>query len=192
MADIKQIAIIVGIAVIFTALVIVSMEAFYETPKYDVYCNYTISGPYRPYEKPYLAEIVNESCNYVYETQEVKNCYNEKGQPLFNYTKDKCPIFAKCDYCQKYLEDATKKHSNLSFIIIALIGIVAIVFGVLFKIEFIGSGFMYGGIATLFYATMRFLMEQNKYIRVIILFLELLIVLWIGYKKLYKKKDEHL
>ncbi|MEK6973805.1 MAG: hypothetical protein AABW41_00995, partial [Nanoarchaeota archaeon] len=98
----------------------------------------------------------------------------------------------KCNYCNKYFNDATKKHGNISFVILAIMALAAILFGVFFKIEFIGSGFMYAGIFILFYATMRFfsLPDQNKYLKVIILFIELLIVLWIGYKRLYKKKQE--
>lgn len=193
MADIKQIAIIVGIAVIFTAFIIVAMEAFYESPQYDKVCNYTANGPYgpyAPYEKPAMAESANSNCEYVYYTEEVKKCYADKGQPIYNYTRDKCPDYVKCDLCNNLFEDANKKHSYISFMIVALIGIIAIVFGVIYKIEFLGSGFMYGGIAVLFYATIRFLGNQNKYIRVLVLFIELLIVVWIGYKKLYKKKQE--
>lgn len=192
MADIKQIAIIVGIAVIFTAFIIVAIEAFYESPMYDKYCNETFAKPVPVYPEKrhyYPGEFpINETCQKVYPEQDIQKCYNEEGQPLLKSDEKGCLIFDKCDYCSKLYNQAVKKHSNISFVILALIGIIAIIFGVLFKIEFIGSGFMYGGIAVLFYATMRFLGEQNKYIRVIILFIELLIILWIGYKKLYKKK----
>ncbi len=190
MTDVKQIAIIVGIAVIFTAFIIVGMEAFYESPKYEQICNNTAYyNNYYPVSKPAPESFVNETCNYVYETPEVKKCYDGRGSPDFNYTKDKCPTYLSCNFCGLRFEEANKKHMNISFIILAIIGIITIIFGVLFKIEFLGSGFMYGGIAVLFYATMRFLGEQNKYLKVLILFIELLIVLWIGYKKLYKKKQ---
>ena len=72
--------------------------------------------------------------------------------------------------------------------ITAPLGIIAIIFGLYFGIDFIGSGFMFGGIATLFYGTIRYFGEANKYLRVIIIFAELLIVVWIGYKKLWAKQ----
>mgnify|MGYP001608493680 CR=1 FL=1 len=191
MTDIKQIAIIVGIAVVFTAFVIVAMEAFYESPQYDKVCNTTAyyGNYYATPAKPTPENFVNESCGYVYETPEVKKCYSERGAPDFNYTKDKCPTYLSCNFCGLNFEESIKKHDNISFIILAIVGIASIIFGVLYKIEFLGSGFMYGGIAVLFYATMRYLGQQNKYLRVFILFVELLVILWIGYKKLYKKKQ---
>lgn len=193
MADIKQVAVIVGIAVIFTAFIIVTTETFYETPRYEKVCNqtgYENDQHYIP-AKPFPERPINTSCpDYYYSDPKINECTSQGGQPDYNYTKDNCPKFEKCNFCGKFFNEAIKKHGTISFIILAIIGLASIIFGVLFKIEFIGSGFMYSGIAIMFYATTRFftMPDQNKYLKVAILFIELLIILWIGFKKLYKKK----
>lgn len=186
MADIKQVAIIIGIAVLFSAFIIASAETFYETPKYENYCNSSNYGPITKVLPP--GAVIPNNCADVYSTTEAIKCSNENGMVEIKYNSNNCPVYDNCNYCNKYLMDAQKKHGQTTFIILAILGVLTIIFGVYFKIEFIGSGFMYGGIIILFYATVRFLMDQNKYIRILILFIELLIVILIGYKKLYKKK----
>ena len=60
----------------------------------------------------------------------------------------------------------------------------------MWKIEFLASGLMFGGIILLFYATVRYFHDADKLLRVVIIFAELLLVLWIGYKKLYKNEKK--
>ncbi len=149
------------------------------------YCNNTNYGLAKPLP---TGAVIPNNCGDVYSIPESIKCMNDNGMVETKYDSKNCPVYDNCNYCNKYLMDAQKKHGQTTFIILAILGVLTIIFGVYFKIEFIGSGFMYGGIIILFYATIRFLMDQNKYIRILILFIELMIVILIGYKKLNKKK----
>lgn len=187
MDNIKQVPIIIGIAVLFTLFITLSIEAFYTSPKYDDFCNPQTQA--KLYREPYPAKIPPTNCTDIYSTdQRVQSCYNQKGNPIFDYDSIGCQVYKECDYCQRDYDDARKIHDRNIFLITAPLGLIAIIFGLYFGIDFIGSGFMFGGIATLFYGTVRYFGEANKYLRVLIILIELLIVVWIGYKKLWAKQ----
>jgi len=51
------------------------------------------------------------------------------------------------------------------------------------------GGFLFGGIITLAYSTIRYFSKGNvdNWLRVIVLFVEILILIWIGYRKVVNK-----
>lgn len=186
MDSLKQVPIIVGIAVLFTLFITLSIEAFYTSPKYEDFCN---QGASRPYPLKEVAPAADQTkCIDVYLSRESTDCYNGGGFPDVDYNASGCPIYKSCNFCQKDFDSARKIHDRNVFFITAPIGIIAIIFGIYFGIDFIGSGFMFGGIATLFYGTVRYFGEADKYIRALIILVELLILVWIGYKKLSSKQ----
>lgn len=186
MDNLKQVPIIVGIAVLFTLFITLSIEAFYTSPKYEDFCNQNAARPYLP--KEVVPTQDQTKCKDVYITPESSECYNAGGFPDVDYNASGCPIYKSCNFCQRDFDSARKVHDRNVFFITAPLGIIAIIFGIYFGIDFIGSGFMFGGIATLFYGTVRYFGEADKYIRVLIILLELLILVWIGYKKLWPKQ----
>jgi|SRR3989344_3668360 len=186
MDSIKQVPIIIGIAVLLTLFISLSLEAFYTSPKYEDFCKQYLPKAY-PIKEPVPA-VDTTKCRDIYSTKESIECSNSGGFPNTDYDANSCPIYAGCNYCQKDFDSVRKIHDRNIFLITAPLGIIAIIFGLYFGIDFIGSGFMFGGIATLFYGTIRYFGEANKYLRVIIIFAELLIVVWIGYKKLWAKQ----
>lgn len=125
-------------------------------------------------------------CDYQYGEEENK-CAQDSGLVRIKLNESGCPVFDYCDPCSKDYNDATKIYTRNVFVIAGVIGVIAIFAGTLWKIEFLASGLMFGGIILLFYATVRYFHDADKLLRVVIIFAELILVLWIGYKKLYKK-----
>jgi|SaaInlStandDraft_4_1057021.scaffolds.fasta_scaffold59540_1 hypothetical protein len=179
----KENAITVAIAILFTVFILVSIDAFYPRPDYNDFCS----------ERPMIPKIPSnrEDCTYERSVLE-EECYQEDGQPRYIYTSG-CQEYSECDYCSKEFRDAQKEYSNLIFLIIAPLGALAIIFGVYFLIEFLGTGFMFSGIMLMFYGTIQNFGELNRFTRAGVVLVELLLVLFIAYKKVIpdnKKKSK--
>lgn len=178
MADLRQIAVATAVAILFSLFVILLIDVVYTEPTYSNYCKGDSEvPPVRPIEQP--------KCDYEYGEGYTK-CTEEGGAPRFTYNESGCSVFDRCDYCSKDYDYARKAYSRNIFIVVGLIGLISIFAGTVWEIEFLGTGFMFGGIILLLYATIRYFEEADKLLRVIIIFIEMLVVLWIGYKKLYK------
>ncbi len=181
--ELKKISITLAIAVLFTAFILVAVDAFYPRPKYEDFCSRDM-GP-RP--------LSNEEakCDYS-QTQEEYDCVNGNGLPKYKYDSNGCRVFDKCDYCNKKFEQASSKYENALFLILAPLGAIAILLGVSYKIDFIGSGFMFSGIILMFLGTVQNFDSLNKFLKVIVIFMELLLVLFIAYKKVIPEGKANL
>ncbi|MBT4576993.1 hypothetical protein HOB91_01560, partial [Candidatus Woesearchaeota archaeon] len=67
------------------------------------------------------------------------------------------------------------------------IGIILILIGLFYSFEVAASGFMFGGILLLIYSTGRYFSDMSKFMRVFVVFIELVLLLWIAKKKMDKK-----
>ncbi|GAG10307.1 unnamed protein product [marine sediment metagenome] len=86
-----------------------------------------------------------------------------------------------------YKEARDKYNLNL-FIILIIIGAVAITVGLfLYSFEGIGSGIFGGGVLTVIYGSIISWGVLNKYLKITLLFVVLVLLIFLGYKKLEKK-----
>ena len=98
-----------------------------------------------------------------------------------------------CNYCQKEYEHANEKFNLYNFIFSAIFALIAMGVGLYLPAqkgslnEWVGTGFMLGGLLTLFVGTFMVFGELHRYIKPIVIFAELVIVLWLAYKKLDNK-----
>ena len=196
MLDIKKYAMIVGITILFATLVLVTIDAFYPEPMYDDFCKSgQFARPYPVYEKTYPASSLpaaQTNCTDVLlPNKESQECERAGGFIEFDYDEKGCQVkrSMKCNYCNKEFNDYQKKYNRNVFFISAPIGLVAIFFGVLWTIDFLGSGFMFGGIAVLAIGTTRYFGDMSKWMRVFTIFIELVLLIWIGYKKLASPEE---
>ncbi len=136
---------------------------------------------------PIVKEGVN--CSYV-QTPEEQQCYRDGGFANNTYDENGCSKFYSCDFCQKDFDEKRKEHSRNLFMILAPIGILMIIFGIYYSVDFLGSGFMFGGIMILAWGTIQYFMDMPKFMRVIVLLVELIILVWIGNKKLKEKNKK--
>ena len=195
MLDIKRYAMIVGITILFATLVFVTIDAFYPEPKYEDYCNQGNYARYSYPEKPYPAGAVTSTTNCT----EVKlpnkasmECEKNGGFVEFDYDEKGCQVkdSMRCNYCNKEFNEKQKRYNRDVFLISAPIGLAAIFLGILWAIDFLGSGFMFAGIAVLAVGTTRYFGDMSKWMRVITIFIELLLLIWIGYKKLVTPQEK--
>src|SRR3989338_8650669 len=184
MPDLRQIAVAAAVAILSAVFVILLIDLIYQEPQWNDYCK----NDFGPRAKAVPAGI-ELKCDYGYGEEEQK-CVEEKGLVRTKLNESGCPVFDYCDTCSKDYDAARGIYTRNVFIVAGVIGVVAIFAGTLWKIEFLASGLMFGGIILLFYATVRYFHDADKFLRVVIIFAELLLVLWIGYKKLYKNEKK--
>jgi len=187
--DAKKIALIIGIAVLLPLFLGLFMDAVYTEPKYENYCNNTqyMATPVQYKD----SRISNITCPDTYSTSEVQKCYNEKGNPIFKYDSNNCQIYDKCDYCQLSFNNAQQQYNRTLFFILAPIGLLIVILGIYLVSDYLGAGFMFAGLVTMFYATVRYFSEMSKLLRAIVILIELIIIVWIGYRKIDQSKSEN-
>lgn len=175
------VAIAIGLlTVLFIALFV---DAVYDEPEYEEFCEKTEYAP-----RPVIPPAQNISCGEV-DQEAVDDCYQREGRPEWEYDEDGCRQFKECNMCYKDLEEARKYVHRNAFYLGAGISLAAVIAGIFWTVEFIGMGFMLGGIIGLFYSTVRYFSDMDKWLRVIVIFVELCIVLAITYLKLVGKES---
>ena len=175
---IKENAITLAIAVLFTTFILVSIDTVYSRPEYNDFCKNNFNYP--------KVAPIETNCT-IRQTTEESKCYQDGGMPLNDYDTG-CPVFKECSFCNKEFESASKNYNNIFFIITATIGALGIVLGVLYSIEFIGSGFVFAGIILMLIGTVSNFQDLNKIMRLIVIFSEMVLVLFIAYKRIIPKK----
>lgn len=93
---------------------------------------------------------------------------------------------------EKYRQSGLYAHDRNSFYILLAIGLLSVVTGIfLTNLEGIGSGLIGGGILTILWSliyTWRYWFALGKYVKLIALGIILVVLIYLGYKKLDKKK----
>jgi len=183
---VKQIAITVAIAVLFTTFVLVTIDAFYEMPDWNDYCGQVYE---RKFSEP-MPVVATTPVNCTDPLEESKNdCIDNRGDVVYKYDEKGCSQFKECDYCNRDFNEAEKRYFSNFFLIIAPFGALAIILGAYYKVEFIGSGFMFSGVILMFYATVRRFEDLNKFLKILVIGLELGLVMFIAYKKVIPKEE---
>ena len=188
--DIRKIAIVIVIAILFSILVQATIEAIYPSPRYEDFCK-------GMYDRPAPVAAVKEAkeCPDTYvppSQEEIDACDGKEGFPDYNYDEYGCPTKYTCNTCQKELDDSMKGYNLIVFIISSILGLIAIFAGVYLPThknalnEWVGTGFMLGGIISVFIGTARYYSDMARIVRPIILLIELIIIIWLAYKKLNK------
>jgi hypothetical protein len=185
MVDVRKIVIIFVIAVLFAVFSQTLIEAVYPSPKYEDYCVFASPKSY----PAYYPGDTSKNCSFIDTTE----CEKSRGFAEFKYNNATgCPTSYTCNYCQKDFDNANNNYSLFVFIVSSLIGLIGVAIGLFMPAkkndlnEWIGTGFMLGGMIAIFIGTARYFAELGRYIRPIVIFIELVIVIFIAYKKLKK------
>ena len=191
MIDFRRIIVILVIAVLLGILTQVSIDAVYPEPKYDAYCRPTVDAQLANMPKPVRQDFA--CTNYTPSAELSTTCTPEKGQVQFKYDTNGCVTQAYCETCYKNLEIANEKRGLAVFIVSAILGLIATVIGLYLQPaknpinEWVGSGFLLGGLISIFVGTVRYFGNMGRFMKPIIILLELILVIWLAYKKLGKK-----
>jgi hypothetical protein len=180
--DVKKVAMILAITVLLPLFVGLFTDAVYLEPKYENYCNNTY------YDSPKAIPTTPVNCTDVYANPEVQKCNNEKGMPEFKYDANNCQQFRSCNYCSKlFNEDQQKYNRNIFFVLLPL-GLIIIILGIYLAVDYLGAGLMFAGLIVMFYATFRYFSDMSKTLRALVILIELLVIMWIGYMKIEQKR----
>lgn len=176
----KKVSLTIGIAVLFALFIGFAIDAFYAGQDYNDFC--TNQGRY---EKPYPAQLDTSKCPAVnYNDPIYDECTSDVGYVAYENDDKGCQINPYCETCGVEYDAENKVYSRNLFFITAVIGIIAILVGLVYvNLEAIASGFMFGGILILIYGTARVFGDLSKVMRVVVLFIELVILVYIGIKK---------
>lgn len=183
----------IGIAVILAAVIGYGLYVFYPEPKWYEESSYA-NTEYQC-SQTYNCEKLIEDCRAQFTSNNTEviaagsdTCYETVRQTT-NYKS----CMENQDKCREEAQKQTLRyrHSRNNFFILVIIGVVIILLGAFItRYEGIGSGFIGGGILTIIYALVRgwnYWFEVNKYAKLLILLAVLLLLIFLGYKKIEKR-----
>lgn len=185
MINIKKLGIVLTIAILFGVFIFSLINAFYERPEYGDFCS----------DEPYIQNVYSEAktnCTTININNSEKDfCNKNKGEliPVYEYG---CVAGFKCETCMKEYDLARKNYEFFVFIMSSLIGLVAVLLSIYLPFkenslkEWILTGFMIGGLAAIFIGTGRYFNDLHRILRPIIIFIEILLVIFVSYKKVKK------
>jgi len=181
---VKELLMSLAIAIMAALFIGLFFDAVYSAPEYEDFCG--LDGP-RAFKDRF--EVPPETCENVYfvSEEEIAQCNSEEGDPTFDYDENGCQVYSDCNYCSKEYSNAQEEYNRNLFFIISPIGIILILIGLFYSFEVAASGFMFGGILLLIYSTGRYFSDMSKFMRVFVVFIELVLLLWIAKKKMDKK-----
>lgn len=208
--ELRKWAVSVTIAVLLAIFVNASIEAFYKAPQYNDFCKEQFyPEPIRPVAKPIDANggisggEAPKCPDYIdANSQQRQECMDKEGYISYKRDANSCPTEFYCELCQKNFDDAQKGYNNAVFILSALLGLAAIVIGLMLPIEnennknennatpnqgineWIGSGLIIGGLITIFVGTIRAYESINPILRPAAILGELLLVIYLARKRL--------
>ncbi len=174
----KEIAMVIALALLTSFFFGLFVDAIYERPEYDDFCEpYIKERPYPKTECPFQ-QIKSDQA-------EIDKCYRDNGMPEYNYDKNGCEAgFKECNLCNKEFQDAQEKYNRNVFVIIAPIALILLIVGLLLGYEVIGTGLMFAGILLAAYATIIYFSDMTKWLRVFVIFIELILLILVSIKKL--------
>lgn len=185
--EIRKFGIILAVAILFSIFVFALADAVIPEKDYPDYCQQANQNE-RSYYNPYPNSL---NCSELPEpTQEQRDAC--PGYLTPKYAEGRCATEYTCD-CADLADEYRNDEQNIRFWIAVILGAIAIAGGMLLPAkndmnEWVGGGFILGGVITLFIATAMQWSEIHKIARPIVIALELILVLWIGYRRMMPTK----
>jgi hypothetical protein len=167
--DIKKTIISIAIAIIFVLFIGYGIEVFDRNAKMEEFC-------------PNVYDIDNEA-----------DCAKEGGIWGDEFARGPKPVmdsgeireFCSQPYdCYDNWGLETSKHDKVVFVVSVIVGILAIIGGMLLKKDAISTGILGGAVLLLLYGTIRYWRHANDILKFVLLGIVLAVLIWIGYKKL--------
>jgi len=172
--DVKKIAMILAITVLLPLFVGLFTDAVYQQPKYENYCNNSYEYPVKPSPT---------NCSYI-DTQAMNKCQVDGGMVDYTYDSAGCQQFKSCNFCSKDFNNAQQVYNRNIFFVLLPVGLIVVILGLYLLVDYLGAGLMFAGLIIMFYATIRYFSDMSKLLRALVILVELLVIMWIGYKKI--------
>ncbi len=121
-------------------------------------------------------------------------CTQDKGDYFGIQGQDGCVASYECSYCNRDYNDEQEQRKLVIFYVSILLGLVFIVIGFLLPLgtihEWVGLGFIFGGVIGLFIGTVAYWSNLERWLRPLVIALELAVVLFIVYKRMAKEPEQ--
>jgi len=176
LGNVKKYGVIIIIAILFAFFAFSLVDLVIERPDYEDFCRF---------DKPLPRD---SECQNVQPTEsEMDDCFEREGRIKYTYDTSGCATAYECDMCSKLYEDASGDHRLVGFIITSILGLIAIIVGLYARskdevVEWIFSGFLIGGIFSIFFGTMSYFQDMHRIVKPIVLLLEMVLIVWIALK----------
>ncbi len=168
-------SVIIGIVIVLNLLFNYALSLAYNEPEYSKFCP--------------ESQVVNIPDNQ-------QSCVDQGGKWTNdpNYTKpvraDGKPTLGYCDQeysCRNDYEAARRNYDRNIFVVLVLLGALAVFIGNFFKgNDVVSNGLALGGVLSFVIASMRYWGTANDWIRVAILLIAFMLLVWIAMKKFKK------
>ncbi|MBR9699485.1 hypothetical protein GOV09_03465 [Candidatus Woesearchaeota archaeon] len=182
--DIRKILIIFVVGLLFSVLVFSVIEAVYPQPDWDDFCEEKFPTPVR------LADREKIECpDLEVPKSDQDSCKEKEGDITFNYDENGCATSFECSTCRHEYDQSRERYNQVVFYVSAILALLAIFIGLFLPAkantmnEWIGTGFMLGGVFALFFGTIRSFGDLGRFVRPIVIFIELVLVIYISYRK---------
>jgi hypothetical protein len=185
---IKKIGIIIIIAILFSTFSFSIVDLVIERPNYEDYCGFEGIKA-----QPLIRDTAKECSGFIGPTEsEQKECNDQRGYIEYTYDENGCATKFSCNTCSAKYQDASDKQRLMGFIITSIIGIMAIIVGMYMKsgneiMEWVFSGILIGGIATVFISTVSYYSKLDRFVKPIILLIEMGLIIWVAIRTSKKK-----
>ena len=163
----KESVLTIAIALVFVFFVGYGIETFSPSPEYNDFCP-----------------------DNLYEIKSEKTCLEADGkwEKYDNFGQENGPkeegYCRESEECQDAYNLAESKQDKVVFIVALIIGLAAIISGILLHKETVSLGVESGGVILIIYGTLRYWQHANDLLKFVILGIALAILIWVGYKKL--------
>jgi len=199
MSKFKHVFLAVAIAIVFVLFVGFGISTFYKSPKYEDFCGE---------REKFVDVITKQKCDEVggkWNTEErfarplekidnsqllcTKISEKDDAVTLNCQTQEQLDNRGYCDrdfYCRGEFDDVREIYNRNVFIVATGIGIIILIVGFALKMASVSSGLMGGGILAIIYGTIRYWSDLPDFGRFIILGITLIILIWLGYRRIVK------
>ena len=168
-SSIKAVILSIAIALISVFFFAYAIQSVYPAPEYENFCDI----------KPVKVNLNDET-----------SCIEANGKWV-DYERDSLDMEIRgyCDRdfaCRGEYEDIRDVYERNVFFANLIIGISIFVIGFFLAIEAVSGGLMGGGLILMFYGTIRYWGNLSDIWRTLLLGFSLVVLIWLGYKKLNK------
>jgi hypothetical protein len=184
---VKKFGIILTIAVLFAFFSFSIVDVVMESPEYEDFCGTDI--------RPVPVVPKAEECPFFEGPTELEedDCDERKGRIEYKYDAQGCVQSYECNTCWTEYDEAGKQHRLVGFIVTSFLGIIAVLVGLYAKskkevVEWIYSGFLIGGIISIFIGTMSYFRDMGRFFKPIVFLIEIILIILIALKTASRKK----
>ena len=181
----------IGIAILLTVFISYGLYVIYPNPQYG----YTDTSSCF---SQYACQNMTDRCNPI---ENNLNGSTIKAIPVQNNDECYSQVYASADYqkcmvdqqtCVDKLNQSSENYSHArnSFYILILLAIISMISGTIINKEGVGSGFIGGGVMTVLWAlayTTAYWTTMNQYLKLLAIGIVLIVLIWLGYKKIENK-----